>query len=66
MTFSELLLRFATRYRGFRTQRVPIREELPLRSELFSADQMELYGGILAASHELTSRRARSAPGAPG
>ena len=50
MTVSELLLRFTTRYRGFRTQRVPIREELPLRSELFSADQMELYGGILAAS----------------
>ena len=57
MTVSELLLRFATRYRGFRTQRVPIREELPLRSELFSADQMELYGGILAASHELSSGR---------
>ncbi len=37
--------------------RVPIREELPLRAELFSADQMELYGGILAASHELSSSR---------
>ena len=34
-----------------------ISEELPLRSELFSGDQMELYGGILAASHELSSSR---------
>src|SRR5690242_21842000 len=34
-----------------------ISEELPLRSELFGADQMELYGGILAASHELSSAR---------
>ncbi|HEX8873979.1 MAG TPA: glucoamylase family protein, partial [Nitrosospira sp.] len=37
--------------------RVSISEELPLRAELFSADQMELYGGILAASHELSSNR---------
>ncbi len=36
---------------------VSISEELPLRSELFSGDQMELYGGILAASHELSSSR---------
>ncbi|PTR16589.1 cellobiose phosphorylase [Nitrosospira sp. Nsp2] len=57
MTVSELLLRFATRFRSTRSRRVPIREELPLRSELFSADQMELYGGILAASHELASGR---------
>jgi cyclic beta-1,2-glucan synthetase len=57
MTVSELLLRFTTHFRDIRGQRVPIREELPLRSELFSADQMELYGGILAASHELSSGR---------
>jgi cyclic beta-1,2-glucan synthetase len=36
---------------------VPRSEELPLRSELFSADQTELYGGILAASHELSTDR---------
>ena len=36
---------------------VSISEELPLRSELFSGEQMELYGGILAASHELSSSR---------
>jgi cyclic beta-1,2-glucan synthetase len=34
-------------------------EELPLRSELFSADQMERYGKSLAAAHRLTPRRAR-------
>ena len=34
-------------------------EELPLRSELFSADQMERYGKTLAAAHRLTPQRAR-------
>lgn len=29
-------------------------EELPLRAELFSADQMERYAKVLAASHSLT------------
>ena len=33
--------------------------ELPLRSELFSADQMERHGKTLAAAHRLTPRRAR-------
>jgi len=32
-------------------------DELPLRSELFSADQMEQHGKGLAAAHKLTSRR---------
>jgi cyclic beta-1,2-glucan synthetase len=31
-------------------------EELPLRSELFSADQMEQHGKSLAAAHKLTPR----------
>ena len=34
-------------------------EEPPLRSELFSADQMEQHGKALAASHKLAARRAR-------
>jgi len=34
-------------------------EELPLRSELFSADQMERYGSVLAATHRLTPRHER-------
>src|SRR5690242_21807876 len=33
--------------------------ELPLRSELFSADQMKLHGRILAASHQLSPERPR-------
>lgn len=33
-------------------------EEPPLRSELFSAEQMEQHGKILAAAHELASGRA--------
>jgi cyclic beta-1,2-glucan synthetase len=32
-------------------------EEPPLRSELFSADQMEQYGKSLAASHKLSPKR---------
>ncbi len=56
-TVSELLLPFTARLRKIGKPPVPISEELPLRSELFSADQMELYGGILAASHEVSSNR---------
>ncbi|WP_153111049.1 hypothetical protein [Propionivibrio limicola] len=33
-------------------------EESPLRSELFSADQMEQHGKALAASHTLSSAHA--------
>ena len=33
--------------------------ELPLRSELFSADQMEQHGKTLALAHRLTPRRTR-------
>ncbi|MGH8761679.1 MAG: GH36-type glycosyl hydrolase domain-containing protein [Nitrosospira sp.] len=54
-TVSELLLPIATRLRKIGRPRIPLSKELPLRAELFSADQMELYGGILAASHELSS-----------
>ncbi|OJY15500.1 MAG: cyclic beta 1-2 glucan synthetase [Nitrosospira sp. 56-18] len=54
---SRWLFSFARKFRGFGKQRPAVSEEFPLRSELFSADQMELYGGILAASHELAARR---------
>jgi cyclic beta-1,2-glucan synthetase len=54
---SELLLPLTARFRKTGKALAPISEELPLRSELFSADQMELYGGILAASHGLSSSR---------
>ena len=33
-------------------------EELPLRAELFSREQMVLRGGVLAASHRLSAKRA--------
>jgi cyclic beta-1,2-glucan glucanotransferase len=36
----------------------PLSDELPLRSELFSADQMEEHGKSLAATHKLTARGA--------
>ncbi len=35
-------------------------EEPPLRSELFSADQLEQHGKVLAATHVLTSARAQN------
>ncbi|ABB74486.1 Cellobiose phosphorylase [Nitrosospira multiformis ATCC 25196] len=54
---SELLRPVTARLRNIGKPRIPLNEELPLRSELFGADQMELYGGILAASHELSSAR---------
>ncbi|MEO6422540.1 MAG: glucoamylase family protein [Candidatus Nitrotoga sp.] len=37
--------------------RTQLREELPLRSELLSADQMELFGKTLAGSHAVSSKR---------
>ncbi|HUW29637.1 MAG TPA: glucoamylase family protein [Sulfuriferula sp.] len=40
------------------TPRTYLNEEPPLRSELFSADQLEQHGKRLAATHKLTSARA--------
>ena len=42
---------------GPSNESVPV--ELPLRSELFSADQMERHGKTLAQAHRLTSHRTR-------
>ena len=53
------LTQFRARLRSSGLPRSPLEEELPLRSELFSADQMERYGKILAQSHRLTSLRSR-------
>ncbi len=47
-----------TRLRGSRWPRVSGDEEPPLRSELFSADQMAQHGKALAASHRLAPGRA--------
>jgi hypothetical protein len=46
--------------RLLRSQR-PIVEEPPLRSELFSADQIERYGRILASRHRVTQQRSSDA-----
>lgn len=54
---SRILGAVAGRLRNIGKPSAALSEELPLRSELFSADQMELYGGILAASHELSPSR---------
>ncbi|MDP3428109.1 MAG: cyclic beta 1-2 glucan synthetase, partial [Humidesulfovibrio sp.] len=39
--------------------RNPAQDEPPLRSDLFSADQMELHGQVLAKAHQVRSGRAR-------
>ncbi|MDO8704275.1 MAG: glucoamylase family protein, partial [Sulfuricaulis sp.] len=46
-------------FRGNRLASDYAGDEPPLRSELFSADQMEQHGKNLAASHTLTPRRAK-------
>ena len=50
---------FATLHRAglLRRARVPdARDEAPLRSELFTADQMEQHGKSVAAAHDLTRK----------
>ena len=54
-----LLAWFGSRLRASGLLRTAHVEEPPLRSELFSADQMERYGRTLAAAHRLTPRRTR-------
>src|ERR1700687_14232 len=56
-TASEYLLDIAARIRKSAWRRAQPADELPLRSELFSADQMEQHGRVLAASHQLTKKR---------
>ena len=53
---NESLLRLKTDIFGNYFPRKHIGGEPPLRSELFSADQMEQHGKILASSHTLVSR----------
>jgi len=43
-----------TLFRGTRWSQAPAEEEAPLRSELFSADQMEQHGKALAATHVIS------------
>src|SRR4030095_226166 len=53
------LTQFRTRLRTSGSSRQPPVEELPLPSEMCSADQMERHGKTLAAAHRLTPGRAR-------
>ncbi len=53
------LTQFKTRFSTGALSLASSVEEAPLRSELFSADQMEQYGKTLAAAHKVTSRRTR-------
>lgn len=46
-------------FRGSGWSPAAVEEEAPLRSELFSADQMEQHGKALAASHTLSSEHAQ-------
>ena len=52
------LSRLKTRLRGNGLARRYAGGEPPLRSELFSSDQMERHGKTLAGSHTLSSKRA--------
>ena len=57
-TVSRNWLHLRAYFRGNRPASDYAGDEPPLRSELFSADQMEQHGKSLAASHTLTPRRA--------
>jgi len=54
LTLSKTLLQWRMRCRGNGLTKKYSGDELPLRSELFSAIQMEQHGRSLAASHHLT------------
>src|ERR1041385_9321712 len=53
------LPQFRGRLRSSGLSHKPSPEELPLRSELFTADQMERHGKTLATAHRVTPNRAR-------
>jgi cyclic beta-1,2-glucan synthetase len=54
----ESWMRVRSALRGTRSVREDAAQELPLRSELFSADQMERHGRALARSHKVSTGRA--------
>ena len=54
----DALRRWTVRLRGKHAAHSQVDDEPPLRAELFSANQMERHGKILAGSHRLSSRRA--------
>src|SRR3989338_5109131 len=58
-TVSRMLPYLRANFSGNRLASHYAGDEPPLRSELFSADQMEQHGKSLASSHTLTLRRAK-------
>jgi len=54
----DTLRRFGARLRGNRAARKYTSDEPPLRAELFSADQMEQHGKVLAGAHRVADGRA--------
>ena len=54
----DALLRFWARHRRNGLAQKCVGDEPPLRSELFSSDQMNQHGRVLAGSHRLDLRRA--------
>ncbi|MEO7478648.1 MAG: cyclic beta 1-2 glucan synthetase, partial [Lysobacteraceae bacterium] len=58
-SIDETWLRLRSTSRGAGLTREEMVHELPLRSELFSADQMERHGRALARSHKVEKGRAR-------
>jgi cellobiose phosphorylase len=57
-SLAEYLHQLKTMVSGSNWLRIPPEEEPPLRSELFSAEQMEQHGKVLAASHLPATGRA--------
>ena len=57
-TIRGILLHWRARLRGNGLAQKYAGDEPPLRSELFSADQMEQHGKTLAGSHKLSPERA--------
>jgi len=58
-TVRETFSRMGSRLRGSDLEQQYAGEELPLRSDLFSADQMEQHGKTLAGMHKLMTGRPR-------
>src|SRR5712692_1184561 len=58
-TINRSWLQLSASFRGNGLAKKYAGDEPPLRSELFSADQMNLHGKTLAASHKLSPERAR-------
>ncbi|HEV8260208.1 MAG TPA: hypothetical protein VGQ19_05555, partial [Burkholderiales bacterium] len=57
-TIRETLAHFRVRLRGIASAKESVGDEQPLRSELFSSEQMQSHGKTLAGTHKLGLGRA--------